>query len=155
MTLFDPEQRGAVQLTIYAKSLAHELRANAFKGSWQRGRDGKHRTDKDLLSDLVYHVIKLGMACAKPDAALVAEYAADVGNCAMFLAEKHGALSEDLWRPVSESRAAAAEIRQDPDAQGDSDDGDVPTVLQPGQKPELKARADDWAGRILRDSLVH
>lgn len=82
--------RGTCELEVFTLAMQHELDVNAFKGSWK-----DHDLDS-LMVDLVYHVAKLQVAVREKYQRGVMELAADVGNCAMFVADVVGALTPEM-----------------------------------------------------------
>lgn len=71
----------------FAQSMREELEANKPKGNW---------LDADVdavVQDLVYHVAKLVIAVQKDDEAAIHEYAADVANEAMIVADIKGVIN--------------------------------------------------------------
>lgn len=89
--------RGDVQLQVFAESMAHELDSNAHKGNWLEDSDtGQPLTDEQLLHELLYHASKLATAMARGDKQAILQYAADVGNCSWFIADKFEALDTAL-----------------------------------------------------------
>jgi hypothetical protein len=76
----------------YAKGMINELHANEFKGEYVSSTPDYDR----LTEELIYHAAKLRYAIALGDEKAIMEFAADVGNCAMFVACNHQVLSTDL-----------------------------------------------------------
>lgn len=137
--LIDVPERGAQELALYAQAMARELTDNAHKGHWLQTEDGgeRQRTPLELFSDLLYHVIKLGLASIVDDKEAVQEYAADVGNCAWFLADHHGALA------VEPTHVGPIEY-----------DDEHMEHVQPADFAEYKRIAHEWAGGILADKPI-
>lgn len=79
--------RGDSVTTRYRSAMQNELAANESKGDWLA------RPMSDQVAELRYHVAKLraAVACDLPDERIL-EFAADVGNHAMFVADKRLAL---------------------------------------------------------------
>jgi hypothetical protein len=93
-------ERGKPQLCTFLTAMSHEIVDNDHKGHWlQDETTGEPRQDLDLMGDLLYHAAKLGLAVASGNKTAILEYAADVGNCAWFVADKHQALDLDLLHP--------------------------------------------------------
>ena len=83
-------KRGEDKVDEYAKAMQHELEANAHKGDWLLDTDtGQPLDDETLVWELIYHLFKLIAAILKGNKQAILHYAADVGNCAWFIADKH------------------------------------------------------------------
>lgn len=78
--------RGETEITAFADSMRAEMVANDHKGGWDK------TTVPEMLKDLLYHVAKLAVAVERDHKQAIHEYAADVGNCSMMLADIAGAL---------------------------------------------------------------
>lgn len=86
--------RGHQEIDQFADAMRRELAANEHKGDWKA--DG----GVDLFEDLLYHAAKLGLALGTQNRAAVNEYAADVGNLAMMVADVWGALDAQPDSPT-------------------------------------------------------
>lgn len=94
-------QRGVEQVVKYGQALLHELEANAHKGDWLTDSEtDKPLSDEHMLWELLYHASKLGAAMVKGNREAILHYAADVGNCAWFIADKYKALDVALLGDV-------------------------------------------------------
>ena len=82
--------RGHEEVTRFSHAMLRELDANDYKGGWP-GRGARTH-----LRDLDYHVAKLRAAVGAEEIVRVLEYAADVANHAMFLADEAGALDPSV-----------------------------------------------------------
>ena len=83
---------------LFAQAMDRELRANRNKGgpaAWRE--DGSQR----MLTELTYHQGKLANAVQRGNVHEVLEFAADVANLAMMVADAHGALTKDIVSPPS------------------------------------------------------
>lgn len=76
------------EVETFAAMMDAEMRANEPR----KGTDWRELDVHTAFDELVKHADKLLKAVAADDAARVAEHAADVGNCAMFVALAAGAL---------------------------------------------------------------
>lgn len=76
-------------ISRFVRRMNAELAANRHKPDW-RGL-----SLKDSLGELKHHQKKLIKATKSGDAKLIKEYAADVANCAMFVAWSAGGLYEE------------------------------------------------------------
>lgn len=78
----------------FVRAMADELRANAHKGD----RAGwLTMSSREAVSEVLYHAAKLSYACRQHlqeegELTKVREFAADVANCAMMVADIHGGL---------------------------------------------------------------
>ncbi len=89
-------------LDAFVAQLENELRENAHKGG--RGGPGgwvAGMTPDKRINELLYHVAKLSYAQRQylqgdGDAEQVREFAADVGNCALMVADGLGLLIPEL-----------------------------------------------------------
>lgn len=82
--------RAETEFEVFFKAMRHEIAMNARKGTWKE-------TDLDsLMTDVIYHLVKLQKAVEMDDKAAILELAADVANCSMFVADVAGALRKDL-----------------------------------------------------------
>lgn len=89
--------RGVGEVAEYSAAMRHELAANAYKGDWLTDTDtGEPLDDELMLWELLYHAFKLAAAVTKGNREAILHYAADVGNHAWFIADKHGALDVAL-----------------------------------------------------------
>jgi len=108
------------RLTRFIARMRAELDANAVKGDW---------TDLPIetaLHELRHHVWKLEQAARRGDQAALAEYSADVANCAMFVANSAGCLSDNtpVYRKTSFFKRLAERITEgNPYGEKDNDDG--------------------------------
>lgn len=99
------------QSDVFALAMAAELRTNAGKGdflSWEP-------TAETLMSEIDHHVAKLRTAIAGGNAALIGEYAADLGNYASkayAMADQYAACRPIVSEPT---RTEASERRLHPD----------------------------------------
>lgn len=84
------DTRGDKEIRIMAQAMTNELKTNAHKGDWSEldGGEGIH--------ELIYHAVKLALAARGGHRAAVLEYAADVANHAMFVADACGSLDPAL-----------------------------------------------------------
>jgi hypothetical protein len=111
---------GETQIEQFAQAMLHEMAENAYKGDWLQTAPGAIEptalrpdgavalSDEELLTELLYHAAKLGLAlraaatCGAPDDVpafvkeTLLEYAADVANQAWFVTDKHDALRAEL-----------------------------------------------------------
>lgn len=77
------------QVELFARAMERELRANEAKGGW-------HDVDpRVLISDTGYHLLKLIRAVRRGSPTRILEHAADVANCAMFVADVAGCLTAE------------------------------------------------------------
>ena len=70
----------------FVKRMEAELKANACKGDWKQWKPDVSQAK----SELKHHILKLEDALEKGESQMVSEYAADVANIAMKIAETHG-----------------------------------------------------------------
>lgn len=90
-------RRGEQEVRQFGAAMLHQLELNKKKGPWdqQKLEEDQLVTKGDLVWDVFYHLIKLGLA-VRPgldiDPIRIQEYAADVGNCSMFVADFLGSL---------------------------------------------------------------
>jgi hypothetical protein len=69
--------------------MRRELAANEHKGDRDHWRK---RPPKEYLAEINWHMIKLAVAMRLGDRQSVAEYSADIANCAMMAADTYGLL---------------------------------------------------------------
>lgn len=85
------ERRGEQEVRQYAAAMMHQLDLNKSKGDWLDPKlEGIPKPEAgDFVWDVFYHLIKLALASKEkdPDPFRLQEYAVDVGNCAMFVAD--------------------------------------------------------------------
>ena len=88
MAELDLHKRGEPEVLTFGAAMMQELQNNSHKGDWADMPLGQG------VHELFYHVAKLGLAAKEigDHSEAVLEYAADVGNCAMFVADNYGAL---------------------------------------------------------------
>lgn len=100
----DRESYGQSQRDIavgcFAEAMAAELEANEGKGNWITNQPDD--SIEPLIKDLLYHVAKLIVAVRQDHPEGILEYAADVGNEAMFLTDIFGVLG---WATRDEALA--------------------------------------------------
>lgn len=77
----------ATMITQFATQMRREMHANAYKGNAWRALDQEQHD-----AELMYHVLKLIYSARAGHTVGVLEHAADVGNCAAMMADKHGVL---------------------------------------------------------------
>lgn len=84
----------------FAHMMLQELNGNSDKGeqTWLA------KSPLDLVKDLEQHVAKLKAAVEAADEKKIAEHAADVGNQALFVADKFGQVSR-YYRAVRWNRS--------------------------------------------------
>lgn len=71
----------------FRRQMCREMAANTFKGdAWKELCQEQHE------AELIYHVLKLIYSARAADQTAILEHAADVGNCAAMMADKHGVL---------------------------------------------------------------
>lgn len=78
--------RGDTVTARFREAMLHEIRANEYKGDWLTS------SERTLRRELDYHVAKLRAAVRAGDTPRITEFAADVANHAMFVADKQNAL---------------------------------------------------------------
>jgi hypothetical protein len=78
----------------FAKRMAQELAMNAYKGDWTKG-DVYEQVD-----EIMYHVAKLVFALEADHKQAIGEYAADVANHALIVADRMGVLDEPASKPT-------------------------------------------------------
>lgn len=84
----DTNTAWSVILCRFTRRMNAELEANRHKPDWRR------MGLKEANKELARHQNKLAAAVKAGDVAAINEYAADVANCAMFVAWAAGALNE-------------------------------------------------------------
>lgn len=82
----EPTSHYEEELGLFVKLMQRELNRNAAKGEW-RG------SPSDALHEISHHYVKLAESL-RTNGGNVGELAADVANCAMFLAVAANALEE-------------------------------------------------------------
>lgn len=128
----DPRQRGQKQVDVFYDAMLHELKCNAHKGDWLTDEvTDAPRGNRQMVADLLYHAAKLYAAVMANERPAALEYAADVGNCAWFVADKMQALDTALL--------TEGPVEYDPD-------GDP--VLTPAGFAAMKAACHGWADQI-------
>lgn len=137
--------RGAELLDVFGKAMLHELRANAYKGSWltaEKSQSDKPRDLQCFISDLLYHVMKLAWSAKAKDPAHTLEFAADVGNCAAFIVDFLGADDETLLTPIAaDGRKVVEDYVTEPGPHGED--------LNAAMRDRGKQEAQDWARGLL------
>jgi hypothetical protein len=82
--------RGDREIEVFAQAMRNELRANAHKGDWTGA------SLSELSFEVLYHAAKLELAIREGDKKAILEFAADVGNGAMMVADVAEALDLSL-----------------------------------------------------------
>lgn len=120
---------------LFRARMDHELEKNAHKGEWlEHGLEGQ-------LESLLYHVCKLIIAAKLASTNAVAEYAADVGNEAMFVSDLFGMLDD-----IPDDSARPTLLMRDVLLVPQLVDGDIETQVK------LKGESDDPVG-LSKDIL--
>ena len=90
MAIEETKTRGRSQVRAFAGAMVHQLDANEGKGGW------KDRPTDVCVWQIVYHSVKLFLQAIadEVDPIAVQEFAADVGNEAMILADSLGTLEK-------------------------------------------------------------
>jgi len=78
------------ETAAFARMMDAEMDANEAR----KGESWRVLSSDDLYFELNKHADKLRLAMLAGDADKIAEHAADVGNCARFIAERAGVLSK-------------------------------------------------------------
>lgn len=131
MTDFDDK------IKAYAAAMSAELKANAEKGTWDAAEP------QELLKDLLYHVAKLVLAVGAGNPVAVHEYAADVGNEALMIADVMAALE---LPPASSPTFLSDVIRQ---VNPDVSDADVS-----GDDPGIRGTLMDLSQTFVKDAAA-
>lgn len=107
------------RLARFTARMQAELDTNAVKGDWT---DLPFETS---LYELRHHVWKLEKAAREGNREALAEYAADVANCALFVASSAGCLNnnEPVYRKPSLSARVKEFFGYNPDSYGHNDGG--------------------------------
>lgn len=83
----------------FVQRMRAEMAANRHKPDW------RYMTLWEARAELKHHQKKLDKAVLAEDAPAIKEYAADVANCAMFVAWAAGALAEEDDSPGNRGQA--------------------------------------------------